>query len=169
MYTIAAVFLAVGLAVQASPADTQAQPADHHSEMMKRGEQGMGFSQEKTTHHFRLYKNGGAIEVEANNPDDSASREEIRRHLSHIVGMFSAGDFNIPMLVHGVNPPGTAVMTKLRGQIHYHFQEMESGGRIQIETKNAKALQAIHSFLRFQIAEHQTGDATDVAAKSTLR
>jgi len=32
-----------------------------------------------------------------------------------------------------------------------------------IETANPKALKAIHEFLRFQIAEHQTGDSTEIA------
>jgi hypothetical protein len=32
-----------------------------------------------------------------------------------------------------------------------------------IETNNPKALKAVHDFLRFQIAEHQTGDPTEVA------
>ena len=31
-----------------------------------------------------------------------------------------------------------------------------------IETDNAKALDAVHEFLPFQIAEHQTGDSTEV-------
>lgn len=36
---------------------------DHskHEEMEKRGNQGMGFDQDKITHHFLLRKDGGAI------------------------------------------------------------------------------------------------------------
>jgi hypothetical protein len=37
---------------------------------------------------------------------------------------------------------------------------MDSGGRVRIHTSNARAVQAIHEFLRFQITEHQTGDPT---------
>ena len=45
--------------------------AAHGAAVDNRGDKVMGFSHEKTTHHFRLYKDGGAIEVEANSRDDS--------------------------------------------------------------------------------------------------
>ena len=56
----------------------------------------MGFSHEKSAHHFQLLSDGGAIEVVANEPDDSATRDEIRAHLSHIAQMFTEGDFQCP-------------------------------------------------------------------------
>jgi len=39
---------------------------------------------------------------------------------------------------------------------------MEGGGRVRIRTANRKALAAVYQFLRFQIADHQTGDATGI-------
>jgi enoyl-[acyl-carrier-protein] reductase (NADH) len=39
----------------------------------------------------------------------------------------------------------------------------DTGAKVMIETNNPKALKAVHDFLRFQIAEHQTGDPTEVA------
>lgn len=134
--------------------------AQHQQGVTSRGDHAMGFSHETTTHHFRLLKDGGAIEVLANDPQDSESRDEIRMHLSHIVRLFSAGDFNIPMFIHDTLPPGAATMSKLREQIHYRYLETEHGGQIQISTANLEALQAIHAFLRFQISDHQTGDST---------
>src|SRR5207244_11718982 len=35
-------------------------------------------------------------------------------------------------------------------------------GQVCIRTKDKQALKAVHEFLRFQIAEHQTGDRTDI-------
>ena len=122
----------------------------------------MGFSHETTTHHFRLYKTGGAIEVSANNPKDSATRDEIRMHLSHIVKRFAAGDFDVPMFIHDTMPPGALVMSKLRDQIRYVYVDTASGAKIQIITASPDALQAIHAFLLFQISDHQTGDAAEV-------
>ena len=72
----------------------------HHKGVERRGDHMMGFSHDKTIHHFRLYADGGAIEVTANDPNDNESRDQIRMHLSHIVGMFAAGDFKAPMLIH---------------------------------------------------------------------
>ena len=70
---------------------TPAPPAehDHHAMVDSRGDHVMGFDHEKTTHHFRLYKNGGAIEITANQAEDTASRDAIRGHLSHIAKMFA--------------------------------------------------------------------------------
>jgi hypothetical protein len=133
-----------------------------HEGVVRRGDEVMGFSHEKTTHHFRLYADGGAIEVEANDAKDTASRDEIRSHLGHIVTMFAAGNFSAPMLIHSQNPPGTEEMKRLRDAIQYKLETTEKGGRIRISTKDAKALNAVYEFLRFQIADHQTGDAPEI-------
>ena len=77
----------------------------HSMDMQGRGDEGMGFSQTKTTHHFILAKDGGAISVEANDANDTASRDQIRMHLAHIAKMFAEGNFDIPMFVHDQVPP----------------------------------------------------------------
>ncbi|MGC1451336.1 MAG: hypothetical protein WA830_15005 [Candidatus Sulfotelmatobacter sp.] len=153
--------LVLASAIQAQQANTQ-RPQQQHAEMMKRGDAGMGFSQDKTTHHFLLLKDGGAIQVNVNDPKDDATRSHIRMHLSHVAEMFSAGDFDVPMFIHDTTPPGVPTMTKLHSEIHYLYQQTDSGGKIMIETGNPKALEAVHGFLRFQIAEHKTGDSTKV-------
>jgi|ERR1041385_1433659 hypothetical protein len=137
----------------------------HMDEMNKRGDQAMGFDHLKTTHHFRLAKDGGSIEVEANDANDKQSRDQIRMHLSHIAMMFSDGNFKIPMLVHDENPPGADVMRELRSEINYQYKETERGGLVRISTANAKALRGIFDFLRYQIKEHMTGDSLDVPQK----
>jgi hypothetical protein len=143
-------------------ASTQA-PSDHaHHDMEQRGNEGMGFAQDKTTHHFLLHKDGGAIQVTANSTDDKASVDHIRMHLNHIRSAFEAGDFNIPGFVHNQTPPGVPTMTKLKGQIQYRYEEIDHGGRVIISTKNANAVEAVHDFLRFQITEHKTGDALQI-------
>ena len=122
----------------------------------------MGFSQDKATHHFSLYADGGAIEVKANDPADTATRDQIRMHFTHLVKMFADGNFNMPMLIHGQDPPGADVMARLKDQITYKYEETPQGGRIRITTANADALNAIHKFLVFQIKDHETGDSTAI-------
>ena len=152
------------LAVMALISAILAQPSamqtteQQHAAMMKRGEAGMGFSQDQTTHHFLLLKDGGVIQVSANDPKDKASSEHIRMHLSHVAQMFSEGNFTIPMFIHDTTPPGVPTMEKLHSEIHYQYEQTDTGGKIAIETANTKALQAVHEFLRFQITEHDTGD-----------
>lgn len=140
--------------------DSTAQSHDqHHADINRRGDQVMGFDHQKTTHHFHLISDGGAIQVEANDPNDTASRDQIREHLSHIAQMFAAGDFTAPTLIHAQNPPGVAMMKALKAEIQYRFEETERGGRIRITTANHEALAAIYDFLRFQISDHGTSDS----------
>jgi len=118
----------------------------------------MGFSQDKTTHHFRLDKDGGAIEVEAKESKDAATIGQVRTHLQHIAHMFGEGNLEIPMLVHDQTPPGASEMKRLAAEIKYTYVSRPSGGRVRIQTRNPEALSAIHEFLKFQIREHKTGD-----------
>ena len=127
-------------------------------DMAKRGDMVMGFSHEKTTHHFELSYDGGAIDVRANDVNDTASRDQIRSHFKHIVQMFADGNFNAPMLVHDTNVPGTATMSKLKNHLHWTLTETPRGARLTVTADNKPVLDAVHEFLRFQIQDHQTGD-----------
>jgi hypothetical protein len=132
---------------------------DAHSQMEERGEQGMGSSQTATTHHFLLKPNGGVIQVEANDSTDTASRDQITIHLGHIARAFQAGDFDIAMFGHDTIPPGVPDMKRLQNKIRYSFEDTASGGRVVISSTDKAAF---HAFLRFQIEQHTTGDATEV-------
>src|SRR5882762_7361812 len=124
--------------------------SQHYADVGKHGDEAMGFPHDQTTHHFRLYSDGGAIEVIVNDSKDSQNMQAIRSHLTHIVTMFAAGDFSIPMFVHDQVPPGVPVMKEKRAVISYSFEELPAGGKVRINTTNPDALEAIHDFLRFQ-------------------
>lgn len=139
----------------------QAKDGTHqHCPMMSesRADEGMGFSQSKTTHHFYLKKDGGVIEVSANDPKDTESRDQIRMHLAHVAKEFAAGNFDIPMFVHDQVPPGVPVMQGRKDKLTYKFEETDRGGRVVISTADHESLSAVHDFLAFQIREHKTGD-----------
>jgi hypothetical protein len=135
---------------------------DDQATLNQHGDHVMGFSHEKTTHHFVLTADGGLIEVRANDIKDTASLNQIRNHFQHIARMFAAGDFNAPMLVHSQDVPGTATMTRLKAVLHWDLREIPRGARITVTADNKEALDAVHDFLRFQIEDHQTGDCTAV-------
>ena len=149
-------------AAAAVPSALRAQDAAscHHAEVDARGDEVMGFDHAKTTHHFLLTASGGIIDVSANSRDDDASRDAIRSHLAHIAKMFSAGDFEAPMLIHGRVPPGVPEMKRAGEKIRWTYEETPAGGCVVASTKDAGALAAIHDFLRFQIDDHRTGDPT---------
>jgi hypothetical protein len=123
----------------------------------------MGFDLDKTTHHFLLFDDGGAIDILTNDAKDTANRDAIRSHLPHIAMMFGNGDFNAPMLVHDTaNVPGTKQMAALKNQIRFTYVETPRGGRVDIVTSDPAALKAVHEFLLFQIKDHKTGDSTTI-------
>jgi len=133
-----------------------------HCEMMQRGDHALGFSHETTTHHFRLFNNGGEIAVEANNSKDSADIAEIRGHLAHIAQMFAGGNFGVPMFIHDTMPPGAASMAQGKDEIRYEYFETDRGARIRVTAATPQATDAVHAFLLFQIADHQTGDSPKI-------
>ncbi|HXS77672.1 MAG TPA: hypothetical protein VN753_15935 [Terracidiphilus sp.] len=138
--------------------------ADAHRAMVEsHGDQAMGFPHDKTTHHFRLEEDGGAIEVTANDPKDSANIDAIRMHLAHIAELFTHGDFSTPMFVHDSIPPGVTTMKLMKEKIHFAYREVGAGGRVSLSSEDAVARAAIHDFLRFQITDHRTGDAMELA------
>ncbi len=136
--------------------------AQHQADVDKHGDEAMGFSHDKTTHHFRLYPDGGAIEVTVNDSKDSENTQAIRSHLMHIVTMFSNAEFSIPLFVHDQVPLGIPVMKEKRSEIAYRFEELPTGGKVRIKTANPDGLKAIHDFLRFQIEDHHTEDMSDI-------
>jgi hypothetical protein len=143
--------------------DHMKEAAQHQADVDKHGDEAMGFPRDKTSHHFRLYSDGGAIEVTVNDNKDSQNLRAIRSHLTHIVTMFANGEFSIPMFVHDQVPPGVPVMKEKHAEISYNFEELPAGGRVRIKTENRDALKAIHDFLRFQIVDHHTEDMSDIA------
>jgi len=164
-------FASVVFAQEAKPDDTMKdcpmhdQHAAHHASVERNSDQAMGFPHDKTTHHFRISSDGGTIEVTVNDSTDKTDIGAIRSHLSHIATMFSKGDFSTPMFVHDGIPPGVTTMKLMKSAIRYAYEEMQSGGRIQVKSGDPIGVASIHDFLRFQIADHQTGDSLEVAQK----
>ena len=147
-------FLPAVLAAQTCPLHKQPMADLDH-----RGEQAMGFDQHRTSHHFLLEKSGGVIRVQAIEPSDQTSRTQIQSHLAAITNAFSQGNFTIPAKVHVVEPPGVEEMRALKGSIRYSYTPTGQGGEVEISSQDPRALAAIHKFLRFQIAEHATGNS----------
>ena len=153
----ACLFLLACTAAAASP-----QQQHDPTAMNTRGAHVMGFDQNKTTHHFTLTKSGGIIQVEANDPSDTSSRDHIRMHLEHISKAFAQGDFTDPHEVHAETPPGIPEMKARKAKISYQYESTPTGAKVIITTEDPKALKAIHDYLRYQIREHKTADPLDI-------
>jgi hypothetical protein len=126
--------------------------------LKKRGAEAMEFDQDATTHHFTLAPSGGSIEVTVKNEKDHEVIAAVRSHLRSIAAEFARGAFDQPFQTHGEVPPGVPEMQKSSQKITYRYEDLPQGGAVRIGTKDARALDAIHAFLRYQITEHRTGD-----------
>ena len=69
---------ALAMLLAAAPAAAQPAKGEHHTAVNTRGDHAMGFSHDKTTHHFRISKDGGSIDVSVNDGKDRAGRDAIR-------------------------------------------------------------------------------------------
>jgi hypothetical protein len=56
-----------------------------------------------------------------------------------------------------------AGMTQLKDQIRYQWFETDRGARVRITAASPQATDAVHAFLLFQMADHQTGDSPKIA------
>lgn len=118
-----------------------------------------GMSHSTTRHDFRLYKDGGAIELRANDAEDANTIATIRKHLGEITTAFKAGDYSAPMFVHGKKPAGIDDMARSKNELTWRYEALPTGGRIRVTTANDAALAAIHDFMKFQVIEHRTGNS----------
>jgi hypothetical protein len=159
MKTLSA-FVSVAVMAVSTTVSVTVTAQDHHAGVMKRGAHVMGFDQTTTTHHFRLSRTGGVIEVTANDANDTTAISQIQTHLRHIATMFTEGNFTAPMLIHAQEPPGVADMKRARTAIGYKYEPLPKGGRVVLNTTSH--VNAVHDFLRFQITDHKTGDPLDV-------
>jgi hypothetical protein len=130
--------------------------------LKKRGAEAMGFDQNATIHHFTLTPSGGSIEVTVKSEKDDEMIAAVRSHLRSIADDFARGAFDKPLKTHGEVPPGVPEMQHSRQKITYRYENLAQGGAVRIETKDTRALDAVHAFLRYQITEHRTGDQKQI-------
>jgi hypothetical protein len=156
MRTVTSFILVTAIAAVAAADGT------HHHLVDSRGDNVMGFSHDKTNHHFLLFKDGGAIQVTVKSASDKEDLSAIRSHLQVVAKSFAAGDMSMPMMVHNTSIPGLSAMKQLHGKITYHYAELPRGARVRISTTDPAALRAVHSFLGLQVTDHRTGDSGKV-------
>lgn len=133
----------------------------HRAQVDDRHDEATGVAHQGTVHHFLLSKDGGSIHLEVKDAREVEARARIREHLRVVARSFAAGDFALPVSIHDEVPPGVDVMKERKSAIRYAYAPSEKGGVVRISTRDARALDAVHEFLRFQIRDHGTGDPTE--------
>jgi hypothetical protein len=158
---VAAVFV-LSSAVAGRAQDHEGCPmAGHRAAVDHRHQQATGVPTDGSAHHFALSDDGGSIRLEASGADQAEARDHIRAHLRMIARAFAEGDFSMPTRIHDQVPPGLDVMKARRDAIRYAYADLPAGGSVTITTHDPEALVAVHAFLRFQIADHGTGDPAE--------
>jgi hypothetical protein len=109
-----------------------------------------------------LWDTTGSIEITVKNEKDEAVIAAVRNHLRSIAADFARGAFDKPFQIHGEVPTGVHEMQADKDSIAYRYEDLPQGGAVRIVTTNARAQEAVHAFLRYQITEHHTGDPTEV-------
>lgn len=162
---LGAIALTPAAGADPNPAECPLHAQHSHQAMLAQGAVAMGFDPLRTSHHFRLSRQGGVIEVHVHDARDTELRDQVTRHLREIAAQFAAGDFETPFAVHGETPPGVADLSRLRSALRYEFEAGDLGGRVRISTQDPAALAALHEFLRYQIREHRTGDSPAIEGR----
>ena len=101
---------------------------------------------------FVVQGDGGDIIIERQVHQDLGINQ-IRSHLLMVARSFARGDFAVPGFIHDKPIPGTAVMADRADKIDYSIEDLDHGGVLHMRTGDPQALQAIHSFIAFELAE----------------
>jgi hypothetical protein len=134
-------------AAHMAAADTAAGGAEHadtaFAALQKRGKGAMGVDQYTSTHRFDVLPDGGRIELQRDS-DEAEGVAQIRRHMGEIAGAFAAGDFDIPMLVHMQEVPGTCVMKERTRMIQYTVRDLPRGAEVTNEVRTNRLTRICH-------------------------
>lgn len=124
-----------------------------------RGQQVMPFRLDRTTHVFDKTKTGGIESVVAKTAADGEQVPLIRAHLRKEQRLFSRGDFQDPMAIHGMRMPGIDLLQRDAAQIKIAYRDIARGGQLGYMTSDARLQQALHQWFDAQLMDHGS-DAT---------
>src|SRR4051812_49748529 len=75
----------------------------------RRGDEGMGFSHEKTQHHFLIAANGGAFQAQTKEKEDKARGGGVGLDIGHTAKKFCPGEFFFSIFLYMQKAPGGGV------------------------------------------------------------
>jgi hypothetical protein len=153
---VAPALIVIVLSAGCGKHDASPPPDSAFAALQQRGETAMGVDQYAAAHVFEPLPDGGRIVLQMKEPH-AAEEGKIRAHMRTIAASFSEGDFSLPGFVHDSVVPGTATMSRLRGEISYAARDIERGGELRLTTRNPEAVRAVHEFLKFQTMDHHAG------------
>lgn len=155
------IFVIIALLVLVSLAPAQTASADPAQDVNARFSRSLGVSLDKIVLHYYLVKNGGVVELTAKDPGDTATVTAIQKYLQTQKELWEKGKDPVTE-IHGKAPDSAAVMRKLRNDITFYMAKTDEGAVLRMFSINDQARGAIQDYLKFEIAEHKTGDSPTI-------
>jgi hypothetical protein len=155
------IFVIIALLVWVYLAPAQTASADPTQDVNARFSRSLGVSLDKIVLHFYLVKNGGVVEITAKDPGDTATVTAIQKYLQTQKELWEKGKDPVTE-IHGKAPDSAAVMRKLRNDITFYMAKTDEGAVLRMFSINDQARGAIQDYLKFEIAEHKTGDSPTI-------
>jgi hypothetical protein len=119
----------------------------------------MPFDLNKTMHIFEMTESGGIQQVIAKDQRDKEQITLIQQHIQHEAMMFSAGDFSVPISLHGADMPGVKDLAAGAARIKIGYTALPNGAQITFTTRDLHLITAIHRWFGAQLSDHGS-DAT---------
>lgn len=126
------------------------------AQVRARGQHVMPFRLDRTTHVFDKTATGGVESVVAKTADDRDQIPLIRRHLRREQQLFSRGDFQDPMAIHGMAMPGIDVLRRSASKLRVGYHELARGAQLLYVTSDARVRRALHDWFDAQLMDHGT-------------
>ena len=123
------------------------------------------YDRHRVVHHFYLYTDGGLMTLAVSDPSDAETRKAVRACVQRVSQLMVMGDLAKLREQFGENVPGLDRIVEARARkatITVRSSTPDEGSQIILTTADPIALQALHDFLRFQIADLNTGDSPEV-------
>lgn len=143
-------------------AQSAATSPDPDQELRARFSKALGIDVDRIVQHYYLVKNGGVVELAAKDPADTAAIDAIRKFLVEQRKLYEKGKNETDADVHGKVPDGLPLIKKFRDEITFFATDTTNGAVLRMFSMNPTARSAIQDYMKFQIAEHKTGDSPTI-------
>ena len=128
--------------------------ANRQADVRARGQQVMPFDLNRTTHVFAKTAVGGVESVLIKSASDGDQLPLIRSHLRKERRLFSRGEFQDPMAIHGMQMPGIDALHRRATEITITYRSLPRGAQLRYATGDPTLREALHEWFDAQLMDH---------------
>jgi hypothetical protein len=124
------------------------------AEVRSRGQEVMPFDLKRTTHVFASTTQGGVQSVLIKTAADRDQLPLIRLHLRKEQRLFSQGNFQDPMAIHGMQMPGIDALRRRSSEVTITYRSLPRGAQLRYTTRDPTLRIALHEWFAAQLMDH---------------